>query len=132
MSKIESICPNWVLWHDGHLIQNLIFYRYEESIFIDEQVKVLEKTFKLVKETPCGYWIKRIPEFYFTLNKNHWVSKTARKRYAYPTKKEALNSFIARKGRQLEILNWQIARVEQALNIALDMREDNATKAQEA
>jgi len=43
------------------------------------------------------------------------VSKTARKRYAYPTKKEAMTSFEARKIRHLSILKAQAYNIERVL-----------------
>jgi len=100
------------------------FYRYEESVFTDERVKVLEKIFISIKETVHGYWIVR--EFnYRTLipSKPRWISKTSRKRYAYPTKKEALVSFLARKKMQLFILETRILRASEAKAIANVMLE---------
>jgi len=36
-----------------------------------------------------------------------WISKNSKKRYAYPTKKEALENFIKRNERRIEILKYQ-------------------------
>ena len=76
------------------------FYRYEAiqyaSLGIDGEYespkipnpKVELRTYNLYKETPKGYWIG-----YGNLvdaklrGQAHWVSKTAKKRFAYPTKK---------------------------------------------
>jgi len=61
----------------------------------------------LHKETPKGYWIG-----YGALNTWHgeskWVSKTSKKRFAYPTKAEALNSFIKRTEKRVKILEDQV------------------------
>jgi len=65
------------------------------------------RTFDLFKETSKGYWIISSGLKFFSRYKK-WVSKTAKKRYAYPSKKEALNSFIKRNQRRLEILERQL------------------------
>jgi len=69
---------------------------------------VVEITFKMVRETPCGYWIKE----FIT---EHWVSKPSRKRFAYPTQNEAMVNFKARKTRQIGILSRQLERAKIAL-----------------
>jgi hypothetical protein len=108
------------------------FYRYDESVF-DERPKIIESTFSLVKETPCGYWIKKDNENWRELfstfsSKQRWVSKTARKRFAYPTKEQALLSFIARKRRQIAITEWQLLTAESYLELATEKaREEGYT-----
>jgi hypothetical protein len=47
-----------------------------------------------------------------------WVSKVAKKRYAYPLKSEALTNFKARKRRQIEILQAQLNQARTALRWA--------------
>jgi hypothetical protein len=85
-------------------------FRYSEEC-VDGGVKLdLQKT-PVTSETPCGYWI------YGTVLKRKWVSKTSLKRYAYPTEKEALTGFIARKNRQLSLLKGRIDIVTAALKI---------------
>lgn len=83
----------------------MTFYRYDSH----NQDIVLNE-YQLIKETPKGYWIN---VYYNEFNK--WVSKTSIKRYAYPTKKEALNSFIQRKIRQQGILKNQLKMCENHL-----------------
>lgn len=82
------------------------FYRYVESAEDVDHVRLLLSEFLMVKETHCGYWIDPIVGSY-ARKKIRWVSKTARKRYAYPTKAEALDALIARKRRQKAIIYWQ-------------------------
>lgn len=79
--------------------------------------KLILKKFNLWKETPKGYWIGYgLPN---TLNNGgRWVSKTAKKRYAYPTKKEALINFIKRNERRVKILKRQVWSCEISLNDA--------------
>ena len=85
------------------------FYRYDWDLVL--------RVFNLVKETQCGYWIE------IELGKNKWVSKTSVKRFAYPTKREALNSFIARKKRQTELLRYQLKDAEHWWKEASKMKQ---------
>lgn len=48
------------------------------------------REFYVMSETPKGWWIN-------VDGKKTWISKTAKKRYAYPTREEALESFRCRK-----------------------------------
>lgn len=94
-------------------------YRYQDSVYStgDEDygystrvvVHVLE--FNIIKETLKGQWIQdelRIIKPRFVLNHS-------RKRYAWHTKEEALQSFIARKKTQIRILETQLKHVKEAL-----------------
>ena len=91
----------------------MIFYRYEDMRYTD-RVRVIELKFTLDKETPCGYWIFRNGSSLLKNNRK-WVSKTSKNRYAYPTRKEALENFVARKNRQIEILSYQLEVAKDAL-----------------
>ena len=105
------------------------FYRYEAvqyASMIDDDYggrSILSKfpnpnlelrVFNLFKETPKGYWIG-----YGSLNGLHspkrWVSKTATKRFAYPSKSEALTNFIKRNERRISILSYQVQSCKAAL-----------------
>ena len=96
------------------------FYRY-----YNQGADVILEKFKLFKETPAGYWI--IPEYWSVADEmttsineryNKWISKTSRKRFAYPTKEEALESFKMRKQRQIPILKAQLECAKEALKVA--------------
>ena len=96
------------------------FYRHTETSY-ESGVQLDVKEYKLVRETPKGYWIiddlwDYDEESVETYKK--WVSKTARKRWAYPTKEEALVSFKARKRRQIRILTYQLSEAKTALKLA--------------
>lgn len=103
-------------------------YQYQEYASIDQDgeyyspklpnPKLELSTFRLIKETPKGYWIGY--EHWFSFRK--WVSKTARKRYAYPTKEEALESFIKRTQRRIRILGWQKQCCEISVNLAKQLK----------
>jgi hypothetical protein len=82
------------------------FYRYENH---QEHLGTVIREYKffLLRETKCGYWI--IPDYihkngYMSEKYKKWVSKTSRKRYAYPSKEGAKENFIARKKRECLIL----------------------------
>ena len=90
------------------------FYRYED-IQYDHYVSVNEYHYYLIKETPCGYWISLSPKLSSIYNKR-WISKTSRKRFAYPTRIEAQESFKARKKRQIKILSAQLERAKGAIS----------------
>ena len=107
------------------------FYRYHEWHqtvgFGGHTVHIDVEEFTLVKETPKGYWIKHKWD-HFNDHKR-WVSKTARKRHAYPAKDEAWVNFKARKSKQQKILKNQLSRVEATCNHIKDM--DNPPEKQE-
>lgn len=99
------------------------FYRYEiqetSSMmgFAITDLKLI--TFNLHRETPKGYWIGhgQIMEGYLR-STSKWVSKTGRKRYAYPTKEQAMHNFMKRTEKRKEILKSQLEMVEDGLRKA--------------
>lgn len=76
-----------------------LLYRFENHHDV-----VIPRTFRPTKTTPCGNWIDDYGTRRFVLN-------TGTKRFAYPTEEEAKISFLARKTRQLAILNRQAENV---------------------
>ena len=106
------------------------FYRYEARQYVSIDTdgeyysssipnpKLEVREFDLVKETPKGYWIglflKPMDKPYY----EKWVSKTAKKRYAYPTKEEALNNYIRRTESRIKILKAQLLSSQIALGRA--------------
>ena len=96
------------------------FYRYEaveygtigydgeyvESIY--PCPKVVLREYDLLKETPKGYWISA----------GKWVSKKGRKRFAYPTQKEAIINFIKRNESRVKILSRQVHSCETQIELA--------------
>jgi hypothetical protein len=91
---------------------------YESPKFPNPKVELRE--FNLWKETPKGYWIGYGNANWTGKLKGfgHWVSKTTRKRFAYPTKKEALENFIKRNERRVKILSRQLETCEISISIA--------------
>ena len=110
------------------------YYRYNDPIFfIDEspsnQLELSE--YKVLSRTTCGVWIK-YPErdryLYspikyiegkkFILEKSIYNSTITRKRFAWPTKEEALASYKHRKQYQINILERQLEQAKENLYIA--------------
>ena len=70
-------------------------------------------SFRVVKVTACGVWLD-------AFGARRFVLRDSRKRFACPTKKEALDSFRARKTAQLRILRKRIRHVERCLTLSAD------------
>ena len=71
----------------------------------------------IVSETPKGVWIGYIA---LPTEKWKWVSNTARKRFAYPTKEEALDAYIARKEAYVKHAQKRLDRANQELFIGVE------------
>jgi len=84
---------------------------YVVSSFPDP--KLVLRRYELIKETEKGYWIG-----YKSINYKKWIPKESRKRYAYPTKEEAIENFKARTKRRIEILERTVSCCKIALNLA--------------
>jgi hypothetical protein len=104
------------------------FFRYTDSQDAYGYTHIELSLYVLFRETPCGYWI--IPKW---ANSDHtkekykrWISKDSKKRFAYPTKEEALQSFKFRKQRQIWWADFNRARAESALS-KLESMERNET-----
>jgi len=79
-----------------------LFYRYRFSTYhIGCSLDLI--IYHSIKETPRGYWITD-----YTYIDKHWISKTSRKRFAYPTKKEAITNFVKRTEKRIKILQQTI------------------------
>lgn len=103
------------------------FYRYEAVSYASgfsgfSSMRIELREFNLHKETPKGYWIGY---GYYASDMlrgySRWVSKTGLKRYAYPTKEEAMTNYIKRTEKRVKILRGQLRNTEDALKIALKM-----------
>lgn len=91
-------------------------FRYEDEGFCDTGIYLRLRVFDCVRETPCGYWIEEPTDHD---SKRRWVSKTAGKRYAYPTLTLAWYSYRRRKFKQLCHKERELARA-QTINAWLD------------
>ena len=78
-----------------------------EGIHYTDGIRLQMMDYAVTKETPKGFWIALWPK--------RWVSKTSRKRFAHPTRDEAIVAFRFRKKRQLEILTERLNSAKRAL-----------------
>jgi hypothetical protein len=81
-------------------------YRFIDSDVLHTVLPILVK-YPVVKETPCGYWIK----IYHFADDKKFVYKCATRGFAKETIKDAFGSYYARKNRQHKILESQLEYV---------------------
>lgn len=67
----------------------------------NSNVKLSLDEYQVIRNTPKGYVIKYG-------SKEKWVSGESKKRFAYPTKEEALINFIKRTERSIKIMKHSI------------------------
>lgn len=94
-------------------IDNIVLYRYQDVHFGITAIQLF--TFRVFKETPCGFW-------YVRDNEEKWVSKKAKRRYCYPSKEDAWDSFKHRKRAHLRHLKNKLDGINQILKI-IDKKE---------
>lgn len=93
-------------------------YRYVRFTTADCDGDIVSRQIKLTKYpivsiTPKGYWIK-------VLNKQKWVSNSAKSRFAYPTEHEAYENFKFRTKKAIRILKGKLSEAQVYLNMAED------------
>ena len=101
------------------------WYRYRDTLYASTTVsewgdalpgrtwvKLELDTYQVTSHTPEGVWLD-IP-----FSGRRWVSLTTRRRYAHPTKAEALEAFIHRKQRQIDILSSRLAQAKHASQLS--------------
>ena len=103
-----------------------IFYRYryysqDDGILMDTHIVLDEYILK--RETPAGYWIG----WKYTDKPYKWIPKVSKKRFAYPTKEEALTNLIKRTQFRKRILNAQLRTCELVIEKANKIKVDNET-----
>lgn len=94
-------------------------YRFIEH-FYDSGLEIEQQTFVVVKHTPKGVWIS-FSEF---SDWRKFVLNEGRKRFAWPTLKEAMVSFIERKKKQADIYNVRSCRAIEAKEEAERLLQD--------
>lgn len=87
------------------------YYRYD-GINFNRKSRLYLSSYKVVGKTPKGVYIET-ENYEKRLVINDW-----RKKYAYPTKEEAMVAFIRRKERQIAILESQLHFAKVYLKIA--------------
>ena len=93
---------------------------YERSRFPNPVLQLRE--YDLLKETPKGYWIGYGIFDKFSWKK--WIPKESRKRFAYPTKEEAIMNYIIRTKKRTGILQYQIDSCKISLNLAEEVKKE--------
>lgn len=97
------------------MTKHQVYYRYDTSgMLYPHGGGPLVQALRVLRTTPAGVWVD-------DWGKERFILSNARKRFAYPTKEEALVSFIARKTWQLKHLECQMDKVKQALEIAKNL-----------
>lgn len=115
------------------------WYRYDDVAYaapVDEygnprgvgRIEVRLSEFLVLKVTLHGVWL----DYITGTAKGRFVLRTANKRFACPTKEEALVSYIARKNRQIAILTAQLRRANRGRAIAVAMQHPEADAALKA
>lgn len=124
---------NYKYMKENNMKEIKTFYRYEvdnQSVSYDEdeiyskrfiRSKLTCKVYYLHKETPKGYWIgigqpPKPGELSSSWRK--WIPKESKKRYAYPTREEAIINFIKRTKRRMNILESQVGSCKVGLKAA--------------
>ena len=79
---------------------------FDESL--GHHIEVYLSRYEIVKHTPKGFWI-------YPLSGKRFVLKDACKKFACTDEASAAESFIARKKKQIKILNAQIADAQEAI-----------------
>jgi hypothetical protein len=97
-----------------------VVYRYDGY----EYLQVTE--FKILKETPKGYWIE-IDDYTYP---KMWIAKDARRSFAYTTIEAARISYRKRKVKHIEKLEAQLKKAKQGLKHAMAGMFDEKAKFQ--
>lgn len=94
-------------------MKEIHWFRYEETYCPDmREMKVHEMHCEVLNTTAFGVQLRDIR------GRRRFVLRASHKRYACPTRAEAMASYKARKTRQVAILSAQLRRAKRALNMA--------------
>jgi hypothetical protein len=112
----------WYRYHD-------VAYSTGYDEFTDRStgsvIEVELKEYEVLRHTPKGVWINASPFRSSTSLKDladeKFVLLSARKRFAHPTRKEAMTSFLARKKAQIRIYEARISRAKTALRKGIEI-----------
>jgi hypothetical protein len=88
-------------------------YRYVDS---DRQAKPFLMEYEIVRETECGYWLKKWG--WCCNDELKWVAKSGKNNFAKCTKEAAMENYYHRKERHAAILRSQLRNTENRLRYA--------------
>lgn len=120
---MSEISENKVLYrYDGHAFSHGGCDINGDYIHSHSSYKVLLHEYDIIKETPKGFWI----DYYsnYSHGNKKFVRKEGIKKYASQTKEGAKKDFIARRNKQISILESRLERSKLELEIAKKMQID--------
>jgi len=89
-------------------------YRYESAGQLGDSPTLYKH--EIINTTPKGAWVSLYGGVWASSTCHHhakkWVSSSSKKRFAYPTKKEAMESYVIRKMRYVENCRNNLERAE--------------------
>lgn len=96
------------------------YYRYEDGMYYENYGREYHTRpdllrYRVVKVTPCGVWL--VGE----LLDKHFVLNGARKRFAYPTKELAEESYLIRKQHHVQHCEFRLRKAKHFLKCAENM-----------
>lgn len=94
-----------------------VYYRVDDTRMGDRTVVALRE-YPVIRGTRCGV----VLELY--AGRTTWVKRGGKKRWAYPTREQAIESFRARKKRLIEICRYRIEEAEAALAASIIDQEE--------
>ena len=103
---------------------NKEYYRvepYYEDYYPASQL--IYYVYSVIKETPKGVWVKLKGYEDCAYQRKRFILNTSRKKYAYPSKIEAVDNFIKRKERQIKILTVKLSEAEDLIELAYNSKE---------
>ena len=99
------------LWYRAKAdVQISAYHPYDERFYplSKPRVSIFYESFPVIRRTPKGVWLQ-LPGYY---GDKRFVLRDARKRFACPTKEEALESLHARTKRRVLILGAQLKKAQ--------------------
>ena len=111
-TQVEIENDNSQLTNYSVLVTIPFYFEYENASDIGADIRFTYQD----NTTLLNHWIEERDMTYASVfREKRWVSKSTKKRLAYPTKAEAQASFIARKRRQIKILTNQLECAKEVL-----------------
>jgi len=109
--------------------ENHYFYRETNALWSDNLLAISCDEYRVAKSTPAGFWIEPLWVATYSFEsmehrRLHWhfILKGLGKRYAYPTRELARQSFIARKKKEIQHCARQHDRAVRYLALAETMK----------
>lgn len=88
----------------------MVLYRFKETRRSESRITLTKLEYFILSKTPTGFWI----EYH---GRKKFVKSDAKKKFACEKEEDALESYYARKRRQISILKHQLRQAEAALRL---------------